>query len=479
MRGWLDRILGRGPGQAPPEEIEEEWQDEVGPDDAAEAEPAPAVAEAEGEFSLDEALSEPSGPGGDSRLDRVTELEESLLPEALEELRSLMADSSERLRLAAARALGRRGDTDWLLEAVESEEWHVRQAALVGLDYTGDSRAYEAQVEALSDRHQRVVVAALHLVARTGDAQAAGHVMEIARSHRSRRVRLQAEWSLAAHGAAYRPFLIRILDGSDDRNRRIAARALRASLAREPDSEAVPSFMRALRAADPRLRRYAVECLGLARDARALPDLLRILETGEAGLRTPAAFALGRIGDTRCVDTLIKLLMRGEAHVRGAAARALGRLQDRRAVMPLLSLLRDPNKEVRAAAAEAVAELEDPRGVRALTQALRDRSREVRRWAAIGLARRRRPEALNPLYTRLAAEGDDRVREAIEEAIRTLEEVADSAVHAAMAGSPEEGEGPENGEPQAPQEAPEEAGSTGDFPPEAPGEEPAREPSRG
>lgn len=178
--------------------------------------------------------------------------------------------------------------------------------------------------------------------------------------HRDRRVRLRAQFALAARGVAEVP--------------RLAAVAAQAGAGLA--------------------RLHAIWALGqiARRDRRALPPLRRLLDDADAEVRAQIARVLGDVRDTAAGPALTALVDDPAARVRFFAAIALGRLGHHAATPMLLGLLRkndDTDPFLRHA---AVMGLTGAAPDAALREAAGDASPAVRLGVLLAMRRRRMAE---------------------------------------------------------------------------------------
>ena len=112
----------------------------------------------------------------------------------------------------------------------------------------------------------------------------------------------------------------------------------------------------ALEASDVGLKRAAVAAVSRAKDADRALEIAALASETDAALCEAVATTLGQLGDARAEGALIKLLDREEPAVRLAAAKALGLVGTVHAVEPLLPLTRGllGDDKVREAAQDAV-----------------------------------------------------------------------------------------------------------------------------
>lgn len=114
----------------------------------------------------------------------------------------------------------------------------------------------------------------------------------------------------------------------------------------------------------------------------------------------------------------------GDARVvtRTRALRALGALGDARALDAVIAARHDPSPVVRAEAAAALGEIRGDRAFHALLPLLGDPDQLVREFAATALGRLGRRDAVPALRAAAQAEPQPHVRQAIDAAIRRLEQ---------------------------------------------------------
>ncbi len=141
--------------------------------------------------------------------------------------------------------------------------------------------------------------------------------------------------------------------------------------------EAVPYLITAMRDADWRVRKTAVEGLvGLA-DESVVELLVRVLSCEDnAGARNSAIEALVHIGD-KAVDVLLRSLATPDPDVRKFLVDILGDIRDPRSVPALIEALDDPDENIRVSAAEALGKTKDRRAVDPLLACL---ARSDRGW---------------------------------------------------------------------------------------------------
>jgi HEAT repeat protein len=333
-------------------------------------------------------------------------------------LLTTLLDPDAELRVAAARALGRRGRGSALPALVRRLETAV-------LD--DEDEGEEGEVDALSEAI--VAIAEAHSASQSGVVEQA---IEL----------LRCRW-----------------EGAEERFRLVVARTM-GRIGRPEDAAAVGFML-----SDPSasVRRAAVEAL--ARLSRTeVPEALRMaLADEDPVVRVAAASALGGSDDPHVVEDLAHLAGDEDAHVRAAAMRALGRgaakVRQRepesewisKAFLVLATALEDTGP-VAMAALEALAALGGPEAAQLATRSLGSEAPElvkaaigcirshgtaeslrelfplashehwlVRAEAIQALADRGLEQAVPTILRRLDKEQDDFVRDAIFRALKRLE----------------------------------------------------------
>jgi HEAT repeat protein len=254
------------------------------------------------------------------------------------------------------------------------------------LGNTGDARAVNPLIAALSDKDLSVCNAAAEALGKIGDARAVKPLIAVLDYSKEQFVRIKAVESLVKIG---NPGVKPLIEALKDKNEyvRIGAAEVLDKLGWPAESEqekipyliaerrwsalvsigapAVEHLITALRDEDSSFRWAAAEALGQIGDARAVEPLIAALKDNDVRTRRGAAEALEKMGDTRAVEPLIAALKDEDPSVRIYAAKALGNKGDTRAVEPLIAALKD--KSARWAAAEALGKIGDTRAVEPLS----------------------------------------------------------------------------------------------------------------
>src|SRR5262245_42178399 len=179
-----------------------------------------------------------------------------------------------------------------LLQALKSESWDVRKAAVEILAQVSGGRAVELLIDALKDEHVQV--------------------------------REQAVIGLGIRedGRLAEP-LTAALTGSEWQVREQAAIAL----GRMDDERAVKPLLRALTDSEWAVREQAARSLGVTGQGQAVEPLINALRDPHEEVREAAAKSLGVIGDRRALEPLNQALQDADEQVRKKAAEALGLLK--------------------------------------------------------------------------------------------------------------------------------------------------------
>lgn len=292
----------------------------------------------------------------DLRCMTVLSLAGSALPEVRAALQDLARkDASLPVRRAALMALGvKAGDEDsaLLVSAAEDKEPHVREAALIGLGFSG--------------KGQDVVVRRIRLKTEADPG-----------------VRSCAALALGMLGdPASVPDLAEAVEKEKDVNVKGCA-AL--ALGRCPSPKALEALVKASAARHAEfLQTYAAIGLGLTGKPEALPTLVAGLESKQFDVITASAAGIALLGLPEAAKPLLKSLEnRRHEIIREYSAVALGRLRAPEGYPKLLACLEDKSPAVRHATGLALAVYGDPAACPALEKAIGDKQEPVRMTASI------------------------------------------------------------------------------------------------
>lgn len=222
-------------------------------------------------------------------------------------------------------------------------------------------------IEKLDDHNDRVRVQAARELGRLGDARALAPLVRCLRDPSSD-MRQAAAPALGDLGdaRAVEP-LTRCLAHKDAKTSAAAGLALRKLRMRQDTEKTIQQ----LKDKHPGARLRAAETLGKSGDPRAVPPLIACLADRDRIVRRCVAEALGELRDRRAVKPLIACL-HSRFDSRIAVAGALGKICDPIAVNALIPYLKNPHPSVRWAVAEALGDIGEVKAIPALSTALPD-----------------------------------------------------------------------------------------------------------
>jgi HEAT repeat protein len=168
---------------------------------------------------------------------------------------------------------------------------------------------------------------------------------------------------------------------------------------------------------DPNVRQYAAYLMGKANNPRAIRPLVEALGDFDKAVREQATLALVSVGKA-AVESLTVAMKDPKWETRYRAAEALGRIADEKAVKPLIQGLKDNRDHVRYMAAKGLRELGDSDAIEPMVILLKDENRFVRMMAVRALSAIGGKKVNDALAQALETETDEKVREAITEAMK-------------------------------------------------------------
>src|SRR5262245_38044107 len=225
-----------------------------------------------------------------------------------------------------------------LLQALKSESWDVRKAAVERLAQVSGGRAVELLIDALKDEHVQVREQAVIGLGIREDGRLA-EPLTAALTDSEWQVREQAAIALGRMDdeRAVKP-LLRALTDSEWAVREQAARSLGVT----GQGQAVEPLINALRDPHEEVREAAAKSLGLIGDRRALEPLNQALQDANEKVRKKAAEALGLLKQSGGDSSMsMNALHSSNATERAMAACSLGRLGAVDAIPALIDLLGD------------------------------------------------------------------------------------------------------------------------------------------
>ncbi len=167
---------------------------------------------------------------------------------------------------------------------------------------------------------------------------------------------------------------------------------------------------------DPNVRQYAAYLLGQAKNPRAIEPLVHALADFDKSVREQAMLALSSLGKA-AIEPLSEAMKEPKWETRYRAAEALGKIADEKAVQPLIQGLKDNREHVRYMAAKGLREFGDSDAMDPMIMLLKDENNYVRMMVARALGAIGGKKVQSALATALESEQDEKVKEAIREAM--------------------------------------------------------------
>lgn len=155
-------------------------------------------------------------------------------------------------------------------------------------------------------------------------------------------------------------------------------------------------------------------------DARAEKALKQILNDPHHNGHLSVVRALAEVGYPDAIDPLIAILNNSRQPARHELVRLLGEYDDVRVVFPLLRLLYHEDERVQLAARHALMTFAEKYAYGMLIEYLTHRDYTARRQAAIALGEIGSKRAIRPLIRVADGENDERVQQAIHDALHKL-----------------------------------------------------------
>jgi HEAT repeat protein len=168
---------------------------------------------------------------------------------------------------------------------------------------------------------------------------------------------------------------------------------------------------------DPMVREYAAYLLGKAQNPRAIQPLVEALGDFDKSVREQAMLALSSIGKA-AIEPLTGAMKEPKWETRYRAAEALGKIADEKAVKPLVQALKDNRDHVRYMAVKGLRSLRNSDTIEPVIILLDDENRYVRMMAAMVLGAIGGKNVNTALKKALESETDEKVKEAIVEAMK-------------------------------------------------------------
>ncbi|NJD67289.1 MAG: HEAT repeat domain-containing protein [candidate division NC10 bacterium] len=325
----------------------------------------------------------------------------------------------------------------------------VRMKAARALAASTDPKALDPIFSVIQDRQTRPTLRAamVHVVGRSSQqkAVAAFLVERLADEQEAAEVRFAAAASLGSMKDASQESLaqLRRAGGDADPTVRLAARWALVRIGGEgidpvpllidilqdpahPDAAKAPAAERLGELKDGRARQALIQALG-AKSPDRPPSRTRSPQEFFAGraaakrnLPAAAARARGRLGDPATIPPLIDAAEQAQGEAKVAMFEALAMLKASQAVRAARQALSDPDQRVRRWAAVLLREVGAKEALPEMQRALVDTDAGVRLQAAMALEQLNDRESVEPIKDALSKETVPEVRQAMEQAVRTL-----------------------------------------------------------
>ncbi len=319
------------------------------------------------------------------------------------------------IRQPAAEALAQvRGNraVGTLIEALGDRDWLVRQKVIEALSYIPDGRAITALLQMVHDPEWRVRRAVVDALDHIKDSRIYEPLQVLARDPDRwiRRATMQVCAALGDYWAT--DFLLQGLNDPE----MIVRQATLIAMGRRRDPATTAAVITLLTDPSPILRNMAVRVLTQIGDPKVIEPLSLLAHDPVEAVRIETADALGDFGSEEGIDALEVLLRDGSTEVRQRAAQSLAHIGTLRAAEALAAALTLP-----LAKAEAQAQLQTlgEQALRALLGTARASDPILRVAAAELLGQLGNAHAI-PTLKQLLRDGDGRVRQAAEAALKTM-----------------------------------------------------------
>jgi HEAT repeat protein len=307
-------------------------------------------------------------------------------------IKALDYDRDVKVRVAAARALGRSKDpraVDPLLTALKDLVGEFREAAVQALDtlkWTPDKSeggiAYWIQ-KGTNEKSQPIRQSAINALVQIGEPAVGPLIAELKSDNWASSSNAATALGLIGDHRAVEPLIGAIALHSKTKS--VVHGAIVKALGQIGDQRAVEPLISVLRdEANKAVHEEAIKALSKI-GSQALEPLIALLKDGNATVRAHAVKALGQTGDPRILEPLIAATKDSDWFPRGRAIEALGMLFDSRAVEPIITALKDEHMSIRMNAAQVLGRIGDSRAVEPLITALEDTEQIVRKYSAVAL----------------------------------------------------------------------------------------------
>lgn len=293
-----------------------------------------------------------------------------------------------------------------LIRALSDDDQQVKIGALYTLGQLGFVGAFEQIRQALYDVSDEVSAAAAYALGELARLSAPSTMRDVIEALYQGWRRDTAGWPPLGVNAK-----IQVLRAAAERCAALSSTASSAQLAE--------LFVAALGDPEHVLRQLAVIGLGRLRDPRALSLLEGRLHDSEFGVRRNAAYALGNLRAPESARVIVTAAVDQPSEVRVAMGWSLRRLSKEVSLQAIGERLTDPSSAQRVACARLLGELGESYGLERL---LSDDDPEVRKSAALAVSSAEAHQ-FTPLLVKALSDDSWRVRTAVAESLKRLEEV--------------------------------------------------------
>ncbi len=228
---------------------------------------------------------------------------------------------------------------------------HRKHAAQV-LAAVKDPRCVPALTEALKDKDQNVIKAAMDALGKlntTDSMELEALIRALADKNSTVRERAVKALGNKNDDRVIEPLIAALKDKSSG-----VTKAAIDALGERKDPRAVMPLVDFLKHSEPYHKRYVInvrasafQALGKMDDLLIVDPMLDLYKEGDLDLRIGVEKRLENIKDPRAADILIGYLKSEHIEIRGLVKRILGKLKNERAVEPLIELLKSPDKRER------------------------------------------------------------------------------------------------------------------------------------
>jgi len=274
---------------------------------------------------------------------------------------------------------------------LKNDSREIRELSARSLGMLGDKTSIKDLKELLADPSDSVKIAAAVALVKLGDKAGLAEIHKILSTAPKlsetpkpvERVRAMAKNTMRAQAAGELgdmkdtesiPLLKKMVGDEDGR----VADACLVALAKMGEPAGTKRFISALESTKQEVRAKAAEYLGDINDASAIDPLRKRLTDWDRNTKCAAITALGKLKDKQSIPAIRELLWDKEDDIKEKAAEALGCMGDTDLAPAIKELLKDKNGFVRFAAVEALIKLGQDSGKDFLIGALKAQENDAK-----------------------------------------------------------------------------------------------------